>query len=185
MFPINETEFPRFDEFVAYLKTTHHYDALQGRHHFLNMDGRSYFWEVILTPSHLVQTATDEEIYTQGKNLLFAPVDAGPGFDGFLYSVLYHMMNKTWISEEVTVPGSGLELSTEYNLTMRLLKNDAINNSCGNAYCFIDAKNPPLAKVHRQVLTAKRKDVNCYVLKLFEAKNGAKKNKIRVPLYQV
>lgn len=170
-FPINETEFPRMDEFIGFLKREGHFEGLQGRWNFLNLDGRSYFWEFVLSPVHTVPISGENEIVVPGAERLMSPVDYGPGFEGFVRSLLYHMMNKNWINDEMGVPGSGLELSTDVNFRARLLRFEGINCASGGdydcgEYFKIKFKGTPLQGVDRKI--KRLEGEGCYKMLLFD-----------------
>lgn len=134
-FPVNETEFPRMNEFIQYLKNEGHFEKLQGRWYFPNMDNMQYLWEFYLIPEYTFQV-DDDTASEEGTRMLMAPVDYGPGFEGFVKSLLYHMMNKSWITDEASVPGSGFELETNVKFKVRLLASSGI--ACSTEKCDYD-----------------------------------------------
>lgn len=173
-FPINETEFPRMDEFIVYLQNQGHFERLQGRWQFSNLSNMPYFWEFILSPVHTVPIDGQDDIVVAGAEVLLSPEDFGPGFEGFVRSLLYHMMNKHWINESMTVPGSGLELSTDVFFRARLLRFDGIQcssnaviDNCGKQY-KIKCMATSLKSVERKVMRLKDVDFDFYKLLIFD-----------------
>ena len=174
-FPINETEFPRMNEFIQYLQNEGHFERLQGRFNFLNIDNMPYYWEFVLSPVHTIPIDGEDDIVVPGSDILLSPVDYGPGFEGFVRSLLYHMMNKNWINDQMSVPGSGLELETDVFFRARLMRFDGIHCSSNvtiddnhGKHYKIKCMTTSLKSVERKVMRLKDVDFDFYKLLLFD-----------------
>ena len=85
-FPVNETEFPRMGEFIQYLKNEGHYENLQKKWVFLNLDGMPYYWEFVLAPINTIPVIGGDDITEAEVERLLSPVHFGTVYEGFVRS---------------------------------------------------------------------------------------------------
>ena len=174
-FPVNESEFFHMDEFIQHLKNEGHFERLQGPWYFTNMDNMQYLWEFYLIPSYGYEDIDGGVNTVEGTRMLLPPHDYGGGFEGFLRTVLYHMMNKSWFTEEMSVPGSGFEMTTDVRFKARLLNSSGVACSDLNAdydpgdYYNIKCKTTSLKSIERKLKRNDEKDF--YKILLFDIPN--------------